>query len=145
MLSVPHHASPTTTPTPTPASSLAKPQVCESMPLQYFVQYFACKIYENFLVLTMWIISILPLCSYEKCRIRIFDINCGQNFILQSFSMLITAYYSVRFPYLLTLLIETLAMPFNFQPTFFRVKMQYNRPCNRNYKRSLRILLRFLS
>ena len=25
--------------------------------------------------------------------------------------------------------IETLAMPFNFQPTIFSVKMQYNRPC----------------
>ena len=25
--------------------------------------------------------------------------------------------------------IETFEMPFNFQPTIFRVKMQYNRPC----------------
>ena len=25
--------------------------------------------------------------------------------------------------------IETLAMPFNFQPTIFSIKMQYSRPC----------------
>ena len=71
-----------------------------------FVQYFACKTYESFLALTMGNISILPLYSYEKCRLPMFNmkpINCGQNLFLQSFSLPITAYYSVWFRYLLTL------------------------------------------
>ena len=75
MRSVPYHASTTTTLTPSPASSLTWLQVCASMPLQYFVQYFACKIYENFLVLTMWIILILPLYSYGQIVAKIYFSN----------------------------------------------------------------------
>ena len=48
----------------------------------------------------------LPLYNYEKCCIRFFNMkvkNCSQNLFFQSFSLLISAYYSVWFPYLLTL------------------------------------------
>ena len=102
------------------------------MPLQYFVKYFPCKIYENFLVLIMWIISILPLYSYEKCRLPIFNmkaINCGQKLFFQPFWLLITAYYLVWFPYLLILSYRDPCNIWNFQPTIFNLKMQYNWPC----------------
>ena len=56
-------------------------------------------------------------------------INCGPNLFFQSFYCLLLIISQCSFLIYLLCSFETIAMPFNFQSTLFRAKMQYNRPC----------------
>ena len=121
---------------PDNAPPTSSPNINISM-WEYFITILCTTAFVRFIriiswVLTMWLISILPL--YKAMKRVVFQ------FLIWKPSIVTQIFFSHCYCLLLIITqcsslvyslcsFGTIVMPFNFQPTIFSAKMQYNRPC----------------